>query len=328
MRLTLALPDLLTLDRDALGGAPALALLAHYAGAPTMSEGSLDRFLWSSAATSPVALAPLAALGAGFDPGTTYVLRADPVSLVAGRNDVALAARIDDLGSEEAESLLAALDAHFHGDGLRFIAPRPDAWFVTVDAEPRLATTPLAMVRGAIYPFLPAGDDAPQWRRWMSEMQMLLHEHPVNRARERRGQLAVTGIWISDGGRATDGHAPLGQVFAAPGTVGDVLRGIARRHRMAALATPTEFATLPTGTDAVVILPRAHLGVMEPWERAWLGPAVVALESGRLTALSLLADGHGLAAAWHTDRPHWIQRTRGRFTRPAFVPPKPDLGEP
>ena len=79
MRLTLAVPDLLAIDRDTLAAAPSLARLAHYAGRPVTQRGTLDALLVSaSAVPDAVAAAPLAALGAGLDPGTHYVLRADP----------------------------------------------------------------------------------------------------------------------------------------------------------------------------------------------------------------------------------------------------------
>ena len=131
MRLTLALPDLLALDRAALAAAPSLGRFAHYAGPPVTQRGTLDQLLIRASITpDTAAIAPLAALGAGFDPGGSYVLRADPVSLVAGRTDVALAARIDDLDGDETGALLATLNAHFGGDGLAFHAPRSDAWFV------------------------------------------------------------------------------------------------------------------------------------------------------------------------------------------------------
>jgi DHH family len=209
MHVTLAVPDLLALSPEAAVALPSLSRLGQYAGPPVMQRGGLDLLLLRE--HHGAAPAPLAALGAGLDPGASFVLRADPVSLIAGRDDVALAARIDDLDAAEAAALVATLNAHFAGDGLAFHAPRSDAWFVLVGAAPKLTTTPLAAVRGAIYPFLPGDSDAPQWRRWMSEMQMLLYEHPVNAAREARGRVPVTGIWIADGGRVRRRRARHGE---------------------------------------------------------------------------------------------------------------------
>ena len=225
MHLTLAVPGLLALDPATLAAARSLARLARYAGPPATRRGDLDALLAAGSLDSATGgSAPLAALGAGLDPGTSHVLRADPVSLVAGRNDVALAARIDDLDGDETGAMIATLNAHFAHDGLTFHAPRADAWFVLQDTAPDLTTTPLAVVRGAIYPWLPAGGDAVRWRRWLSEMQMLLHAHPANAAREARGRVPVTGVWISEGGR-------LAERTAGTGSIDLRAAGRGRRHR-------------------------------------------------------------------------------------------------
>ena len=329
MRLTLAIPELLALDRDMLAAAPSLARFAHYASPPVTRRGSLDAFLVAgSAALDPDGLAPLAALGAGLDPGASYVLRADPVSLVAGRNDVVLAARIDDLGANDSDALLATLNAHFGRDGFVFHAPRPDAWFILLDNAPLLATTPLSAVRGAIYPWLPSGSDAPQWRRWLCEMQMLLHEHPTNAARAAHGRVPVTGIWISHGGRIAETKpGPTTAMFATPGAAGDVARGLARFHGKEFRAPPVNFADLPMQEDATVVPDRANIGNSARLQSDWLAPAVAALERGTLASLSLLADGNGMAAAWHAPRPAWTRRAIAKFATRPFAPLLPYLDD-
>jgi hypothetical protein len=325
MRLTLAVPRLLALDRAALSSLPALGALARWAGEPALTPGDIDVVLATDIPGAVLPVAPLAALGAGFDPGRAHVLRADPVSLVAGRNDVALAGRIDDLAADEASALIATLNAHFADDGLAFHAPRPDAWFVTVREPPALFTTPLACVRGALLRHLPTGDDAGRWRRWLSEMQMLLHEHPACRAREARGQSPVTGIWLSGGGAlpaAAPGTAPV--VFAGDGSAGDVVRGLARYFGGAPQSRPGTFASLPARGNAIVVLDEAidHTAAAII-ANAWIAPAVSALERGDVASLRLVADGLGVAALWQATRPSPVARLAGRFRRRAFVPPRP-----
>ncbi len=323
MRLTIAVPDLLAQDRAMLDAMPALARLVHYASAPDVRRGNLDEFLLRAVSAPPAAaIAPLAALGAGFDPGERYVLRADPVSLVAGHTDVVLGARIDDLDVAETEALAATLNAHFRGDGLVFHAPRPDAWFVTVRAPPDLASTPLSAVHGAIYPHLPSGADAGRWRRWLSEMQMLLHEHPVSVAREKRGRVPVTGIWISEGGRLSDAAGdPTAAIFAVRGRPGDVSRGLAQLLGNAAGDPPPDFAALGEHDNAIVVLDPPSASHATAVDRLWLSPAVAALESGTLSTLVLVADGNGVAAAWRAQRPSFIRRARARFAAQSFAPP-------
>jgi hypothetical protein len=39
-----------------------------------------------------------------------------------------------------------------------------------------------------------------RWHRVFNEVQMLLYEHPVNQAREARGELAINSVWFWGGG--------------------------------------------------------------------------------------------------------------------------------
>lgn len=328
MRVTLAVPDLLAADRATLARSAALARVAAYAAAAPVAAAEPDAALVAAAGMPPdTPLAPLAAAGAGFAPGAVYVLRADPVALVAGRDDVLLAGRVDDLTPTDAAALAATLAAHFAPDGLAFHVPRPDAWFVTVRGDARPDTTPLALVRDAIGAHLPRGPHGALWRRWLSEMQMLLHGHPVNAAREARGQAPVTGIWISCGGTLPPPRSAnaAGAIHAAPGRPGDVARGIARARGADAPPPPADYAALATGGDAVVVLPPlAGAQALPALERAWLAPALAALERGHLAALTLVA-GDGVAAwTWSAARPPVTRRIGARLAPRAFAVPTRD----
>jgi len=327
MRLALAVPNLLAIERAVLAGIPGLARLARYAGAPIAEPAGMDHALIVAAGLprdTPVA--SLAARGAGLAAGAAFLLRADPVSLVAGRDDVLLAGRVDDLGIDDAAALVATLNGHFAGDGLVFHAPRPDAWFLTLRDDVRPVTTPLPAVRGAIYPHLPRGEHGKAWRRWMSEMQMLLHEHAVNAAREARGFASVTGIWVWGGGDSGPTRVQeTTRILAPPGPAGDVARGLAAQTQFAAQPPPAIFAALPAAASAIVVLPAiADPPAASAWAHAWLDPALAALERGALSEFALLADGAGSAVTWNAPRPPWTLRTRARFAAERFAPPATD----
>ncbi len=323
MRLTLAVPDLVAMPAAELAGVPALARLASYAPSPARAPEGIDAALVTAAvAGPPPAIAPLAAAGAGFDPGNAYVLRADPVAFVAGRDDVLLAGRVDDLATSDAHAMTAALDRHFADDGLRFHAPRADAWFVVVAGDARPETTPLPAVRGAIHPHEPRGEHARTWRRWLSEVQMLLHAHPANAARAARGQALVTGIWISEGGvAARDAAMRDAHVYAASGRAGDVARGLALSTAHAYAPPPAHFTDLAPGADALVVLPPAAAGTLAALATDWLEPAVVALERGVLATFTLIGDAAGGAWTWNATRPSLPARLAARWSAPAFVVP-------
>lgn len=327
MRVTLAVSRLLAVEHAALTGVSALARLVRYAEVPVAEAVGFDVALLVAAGRSrDTPIAPLAALGAGLEPGNAFVLRADPVTLIAGRDDVMLAGRVDDLTVTDAALMVATLNQHFATDGLTFHAPRPDAWFVTTAATAPSVTTALSEVNGPIYAHLPRGDHAKVWRRWLSEIQMLLHEHPANAAREAAGFAPVTGVWLSGGG-AGKGAPVAATMFAAPGPVGDVARGLAREANADAPCPPASFAAVQDVDHAIVVLPAVtDVPAMTALVAVWIDPAVLALEQRALSSLTLVADGAGGAFIWNAHTPSWPQRLRARFAAPDF--PVPAIFDP
>src|SRR5262249_39181382 len=130
-------------------------------------------------------LAPIRLAALGVEPGDAYWLDADPVTVEGGLANSEIAGIVDDLDPAQADGLLATLNAHFASDELLFVAPQPDRFFVRAAAATKLSTVPTtAALRRPLRPLLPQGPDAAIWRRWQSEIEMLLHEHPVNVLRE------------------------------------------------------------------------------------------------------------------------------------------------
>lgn len=339
MRFTFVVPGLTSLDRPALASSRALARLASWAVVRGSRQGWRGALLTALGAPSTdtrrdVPAAPLAALGANVDPRGSYVLCADPVALVAGREDVAVAARIDDLVPEEAAAITEALNSHFGEDGLVFAAARPDAWFVTVRDRPEFRTVPLDAALGAVMSaHLPDGRDAPLWQRWATEIQMLLFAHPVNRDRERKGLPAFNGIWFWGGGTLADVGlvAPL-RAHAPEGRDGDFLRGIALLAGEPPLALPTTFeaaiqavpAARPASHVVVMLPPVSGADALAAIESRWLEPAAHWLARGRIASITLVADGGGASATtWTARRPSMPARLRASIAPRRFAPLDP-----
>ncbi len=323
MHLQLVLPSLLALPRDVLAMSTALAALASRASPPQHGRGGLDAVALAAAGVAPdTPIAPLAARGAGLDLASGTVARADPITMVAGRDDVLLAGRVDDLSAADAEALIAMLNAHFAGDGLNFAAPRPDAWFVQFDDLPVPQTTPLAEVHGALHAQQPRGEHAARWKRWNSEMQMLLHEHALNVARERHGQAPVTGLWIAEAGPAVPSAGGTNlDWFATTDRAGDVARGLALAQNRRAALPPASLAQWPATGNAVVILSPLHTADdLQATADAWLLPTLAALDHGTITELSIAADDDHDAFVWTPRAAKWWSRWR-TASAAAFVPP-------
>ncbi|MGK2951850.1 MAG: hypothetical protein ACSLEZ_05630 [Thiobacillus sp.] len=146
-------------------------------------------------------LAPISLQADGGQPGTDYWLRADPVHFSVMRDRIVLAGSHGlDLCRAEADELAASIAAHFEAE----FSPQPlhpQRWYLRLPTTPQLATTPLSCAMGRdIDPLLPRGLDASRFRSLLNELQMLLHDHPVNQAREMRGQLPVNSLWLWGGG--------------------------------------------------------------------------------------------------------------------------------
>ncbi len=319
MRITLVVPGLLSLPAPALARDASLSRIASLATPVRESdhESALLDDLGLDAAP-----APLAALGAGIDVAHRWVIRADPVTMVVGRDDARLGGCVHDLAEAERATLLALLNTHFAVDGLVFTAPRADAWFATSATPHAVTTTPVEQaIDRALRSLLPGGPDAARWRRWLTETQMLLHEHALS-ARDDR---PVNGLWFSGGG-ILPAAASVSRVdaSAAPGRCGDLLRGIARtRGDDAAIPVKFDDTLGRTPSKAIVVaLGRVDSAdALARVSRDFLDPALDALARGSVSSVKLIADGERCAASWCARRASWLDRLMRRRTR--FVLPSP-----
>jgi hypothetical protein len=132
-----------------------------------------------------------------------FVIRADPVHLRADRDRAILfGPRLLALQLAEAQQLAASFNAHFVTEGLALELGTTERWYVHLASPLDLRTTPLDEVLGRnVTAYLPAGEDAPKWRRILNETQMLFHAHPVNQVRQSQGMLAVNSLWLWGGGK-------------------------------------------------------------------------------------------------------------------------------
>ena len=102
------------------------------------------------------------------------------------------------LGLDEAQALVAAMQPFWAEDGLQLSAAEPQRWLARGPWFADLASASLDRVVGRdLSQWLPSGSFALALRRLMSEMQMLLYQHPLFDARLQRGQTPVNALWVS-----------------------------------------------------------------------------------------------------------------------------------
>lgn len=258
-------------------------------------------------------LAPLTLAMDGGEPGSAWWLRADPVYLNVMRDQLSLVTSdAFSLSQQEATELTDALNRHFAEDGLLFYPLHPTRWYLRFDQPPRLITTPPEAVAGKhIDPYLPKGEDGLKWHAWFNEIQMLLFSHPVNEAREERGETPVNSVWVWGGGTLPTLSAPPFQRIYAHDPVAAAL----------ALGSDTPLAHLPDNVaevlaendpSALVVLDNARGAVqyndlygwhesMQKLEQNWFAPLVEALKKGRISSLRIVSTG--LVSAEITVKP-------------------------
>ncbi len=252
MPLTLLVPDLLP-PADAPEPMRALRLprLEDWLARADASRapGTGDAWLlgrWGLDADAPVAALTLAADGG---PREGFWLRGDPVHQRVERGALVLHdASVLSLTREEADAAVAELNDFFSVDGLEFVAPVPERWYVRVPAGEMPRTTALADAVGR-NPFgmLPEGGTRLKWPAIFSEAQMLLAKLPFNEAREAAGRPALNAVWFWGGG-----HYPAGlkRAFAFVAAQDALARSLALASGCAVQSLPAGLAQLPSRESA------------------------------------------------------------------------------
>ena len=330
MQLTLVLPNLLDAPPAALAAvnAPALARLLSTAAAPVFEPGGPLGIACASvgiAKQKDWPAAPWLARAAGIDPGSRYWLCAEPVTLQLGRDEVHLAGVVGDLDAAEATALLSSLRAQFASDGIEFLERGSGRWWVTLAEPQQLETSPPdAALDKPLTAHLPRGADAARWRRWQSEMQMLLFEHPVNRSRESGGLRPVNYVWMWGGGtlRATGSAAPAAAVF----TQAPLLRDLARAVGAGSVTVPGSFAAFraaPPAASALVWLDALNAPDLQEqliaFDADWAAPLERALDKHELDVRLVIA-GSGIALSFTPRAGGAMQRLRRRWSPPPSLP--------
>lgn len=236
-------------------------------------------------------LAPVTLAADGGEPADAYWLRADPVHLRVMRDRVVLAGSdLLELSREEADALAAAVGRHF-GAEMDPLPLHPQRWYLSFPRTPRLVTTPLSVAVGRdIEPLQPQGPDALLFRSRLNELQMLLHDHPVNQAREARGALPINSLWLWGGG-----HLP-----GPPGACRSVYSGSPEAQGLAAFCGA-----------------RAHPVPAHPDAQLVKTDDVILLDA--LTCVGQVGDAYGWRAAlcelerdWFAPLAHQLRRSDPR----------------
>ncbi len=231
----------------------------------------------------------------GAPPG--YWLRLDPVHLEVVMGGLILRPPTSlQLSLDEVHRLIHDINLHWQQEGMQIQANHPTRWYLCLPERPNLHTTPIDQMGGEyLTPHLPRGTDARLFMQRINEVQMLLHSHPVNMARENAGRPPVNGLWAWGGGFLPKLSSKF-DLFAA-----DIfeLQALAQQARKPFMPTPKTITELPACQHALVALtqPEAEwdgdlTNRLTQLEENWFQPLLRQMTWGRIRQMQLNLIGH------------------------------------
>jgi hypothetical protein len=277
-------------------------MLARADASTAVSDWRADAFrvIAAPATAMPgVGAAALFAERGAVNAGSVFI--ATPVHYVAEMSNVRMPADgILPLRQAEAEALAADFDRVWKDAGIRLLSGRRANLFCLVD-QPTPATTcdPEDVLDRRIENHLPTGAGAPRLRQLMSEIEMWLFEHAVNRARLEAGAPAANGLWLWGGGPALASLPPVDGWSAGDDPF---FKAFAGRSDVRA----------GTGSGVAVIGEQPGTDAWRDVESRWLEPSLADLASGRIARLDLSAGNRCVSVSarsrwrfWRRLRPWW-----------------------
>ncbi len=283
---------------------PALELLlargrAHSRQTQTLEQWAREAF---ELGDGPFPAGALTLRARGRDPGAARWARADPVHLRLMRERAVVApAEALEISSEEAAALCDALNAHF-----------ADLEFTADDARRGCARIESPMEER---PALDAAGEEAQVPHGaaalLTEAQMVPHAHPVNEAREARGEPAINSVWFWGAGRVESAHCAWQSVAADDPALTGAARLAGARQRPLPRSAAEWIERLPEDGRHLALLDALRAAValhddvnekIAALERDWFAPLLAALRSGRIGMVSLHAPDGAQALSFETIR--------------------------
>lgn len=291
MSLTLLIPDLAGLAATAprLVALETLLARADLRPAPEAGEyGLLAEIFGLPSLTAIAAFTRLADTGRRDD---AFWLRADPVHLAADRDQlIMLPLATLEVQEEEAHALTSAFNQLYAADGFRLEVAQSSRWYLRLPMDLQCVThDPERIADGPVFDFMPAGADAARLKQLMNEMQMLFHEHPVNRAREESGRLLINTPWLWGGGRlpATCARAVQQVVTNLP-----LVQGLALFSGSASIEWPATTDSPIPARDGLIALRADDVISLQTIEANVATPLLNALRRGTVQELNIYPGGN------------------------------------
>jgi hypothetical protein len=255
-------------------------------------------------------LAALRMWGQTGDRPTNWIAAADPVYLEPRLDHLVLhAIRSGGVLSGEMRVLIDHLQETL-ADGRKYGFTRLGSYaYISAQSPLATANSPAYVVDNKKPDdFMPSGEYTAEHRNLLSEIEMALHEHEVNRNREANGHLPVNSLWLWGGGIAPQQEArPQPPLFSDD----PLLKGFWNSATGVAEPWPGDIATCIEKSVAGFVAETPAFADSPELLGNCLAELREALNSGRLSSLTLLFRG-GLRA--HVRRTHALRVWRRAYS--------------
>jgi hypothetical protein len=195
-------------------------------------------------------------------------LRADPAWVMADAVTLRLLACGNmDLSASDSDQLARALKPLFGDAGFLLEPATPSRWYLRCPAGAQLPafSAPRAALGDDIARHLPEGESGRRWRHLSNEAQVILHNHPVNAERSRRGAAPVNSLWFWGAGRLPDW---VRTAFAVAMSNDEIVLALARLAGIPVAGTLAEALGAATGDARVIVDLDGPMSIITP-EGAW-----------------------------------------------------------
>lgn len=150
--------------------------------------------------------------------GEYYWLRADPVTMWADMARVVMTRYgFADLDAYDRNEIELCVRNVLNEEGIRLHTDHPERWCIALDKPLDFGFTPLDEALGMdVAEALPDHPEARHWRRILNEIQVELHNCPVNSRRRAAGKPEINSVWFWGGGFIPDAapHNAVDTVYA------------------------------------------------------------------------------------------------------------------
>lgn len=153
--------------------------------------------------TAPYAWRALNRASAIEVPSDQPIWHADPVHFALARDRIVVAALDAEAAVTPDESReLAAVAAPIAGEFNATLRVLDSShWFLSFDTPWPITTVAYDAALGrSAERVLPAGEAAARWRKLLTEIQIVWHQHPINERREAACLRTINGLWLHGGG--------------------------------------------------------------------------------------------------------------------------------